>query len=705
MLEGDSLVAGLVASPSSSVIFASHVEEKPHDDPTSPLPLLTAAEGPPGSPAERLPKALRGHPYQSRPLISRPSAARGVSLLLVYSGAAAVAFLLALCFRTLRPKGGGPLGGPLSRLLAGQHPWGPYDGEEDDVFLSHTLEECLDVEAELGLQSLPSVPQPHSEEQAISNIMWGLREEASLFEYEKERAQQHAQWPPQGSQPPAAWPTYPGLVAGEEEYQWPQPQAWGSHEGHISPFVPPTLPPTPSAQTSYGSPPFPQLMSLLQTPFGVSPAAAAAAPTAPQAWPLQAPDLQGVGGPLGALASPGPSAGGLSRFAASPILLSLLQQQEPSSSQEAAALGDSDTLTASSTEAESDSQSPPIKKHKGDYGVAEDGAQSREAPRKKAQRADWPKGVPHKTTEPTPSKREPRKRDRSSTSASRAFGRVSSSRAAGAPISEEETPSTSGVSAPKSSASAQTSSPSSASGLTEGSISVTLMSGETISFAHPPIPTPPGTPAHYRLPHVPLEAIRTMFRIEHALMGRVKRNAWPHLSVLRRLFLQPSLTSADVEEMVERSQYLVRHMLTKYRYPVSGIDSSRAKERLALRFLGFEAIVNVVQLLGPAMNPGEWFPQLVAAVPTNYESPSQINSPNAFMNAHLTELLVKGLQDLTRGRRPSLELTIEAKTLLFASDISPRNIPPWARTSWTRMLENPGAEEGSSTEETLSDED
>ncbi|KAL8452870.1 hypothetical protein Emed_001168 [Eimeria media] len=684
-------------------------EQRPQADLARSLPFTAAAEGPP--------EALRSLTFQKPFLHKGTPAARGVLLLLVYSVAVAAAFLVALCFRRLHSKArGGPLGGSQKRLLAGQqHPWdssgGPQqedDDEEEDGFLSNTLEACLDMQDEMNLPLLPSQPVPPSESQAVREIMWKLEDEALLFEIEQAEAQQTIEDFPQT---PAAEPAYLGPITSYEDPLWSGPQASMWEEDEANPLEDLLFPPTPSYQTPYdAAEPFQPGFLLHELP-NVSSAASAAAT---EAWHQQVGGLQEAGGsqgvegpqevegpqgvaaPAGAPTPPSPSP--------APQLLSLLQQQpeqpHPSSSQEAAASGESGALSVSSAAEEAGSQPPPSKKRKKAGDKAKRKSSVPEAPGKEPQHSP-----DHFHEEPPPKMRRRTTKPKTLTSALRTYNAVS---APGDVI-----PSTSGVSAPgQPSLSQETTGKQTESGapqaqlsgpdVSDGLLTIRLLTGETISFAHPPVPTPPNAPPHYRLPLVRPEAIQRHFRISKALEGVADRSIWGHLDIIRRLFLKPELSTEDVDELVVRSQFVVRHMMTKYRSQVAHADPSRAKDRLGARFLGFEAVVSAIQLLGPAMHPDEWFPQLVAAIPSDYQNTSSIISPIAFINNRLSELLAEGLGELKRGLRPSLELTTKIKQLLFSPDAAPRNIPPRDREIFRRAIENPEAEEEESEEEETS---
>ncbi|KAL8452871.1 hypothetical protein Emed_001169 [Eimeria media] len=433
---------------------------------------------------------------------------------------------------------------------------------------------------------------------------------------------------------------------------------------------------------------------------------------------------QGVVGFPEALAPPSPSAKDLHGSPASSDLLSLLLQRQPSSRQGAGAAGgaagDSEASSVSSSEEEGDIELPPSKKSKRDKEEAKKGSSMLTTSRNEPQLPAWRR----RFIERAAALKE-KKDGQKVTLALLNFREATSS---GAGPSQEMSPSTSGERAaggPSASPRASTSSGETASGespsatsqvqasdlvISEGFLTITMNTGETVSFAHPPLPVPAEAPAHYRLPHVPPEAIKTEFQVDPALVGPTNRGPWDHLVVIKKLFLQPVLNAKDVEAIVLRCQALVRHLMTKCVSKVAHTDPYELKEKLGLRFIVMETLVNCIQVLGPAMNPHKWFPQLVATVPMESTPYSR---RRAHVNTRVAKLLAEALQDLTKGRRPSLQLTTDIKSLLFSPNIAPRNIPKDIIKEWWPEFQKPSEEpreekpqekEQQESEETPSDE-
>ncbi|KAL8428116.1 hypothetical protein ACSSS7_007379 [Eimeria intestinalis] len=569
------------------------------------------------------------------------------------------------------------------------------------------------MEAEMGVSPISLLPLP-PEEQAIKNIMWSLEDEAAAFEAEQTAAPQAAQgfvrapvW-----QPPPPEVTYSGLLAGyEEEDPWFGVQTTIWDEGDAGQSGMPFLPPAPSYQIPGEAHALSEFLSLPEQPGTSQAEASAADRAAAQRWQQQLAGLQAVGDPLGVPAPPAPSAGDF--YGPPPIppqFPSLSQQQQPSGSQGAGATGDSGNTGVSSHEGEGDNEMESLRKdkEKPKFRYPRSRVRRNETAKESWRKRFAAKAAAYRATLPN-------QKGVKVTAALLNFdGASTSGVGAGGASGEVSRPNPGKMAASGSSASEETTSQGSLSAthpvqptglvVSEGSISITLISGETISFAHPPSPAPPDTPAHYRLPVVPREAIQTEFDIRKALLHLMNNSPYLHLSVIHGLLRRPVLDSSEVEALVIRCQALVHHAMSKCLGSIFPAEPYRLKERLAVRFLIFEALVICIQLLGPAMKAEMWFPQLVAAVPTDFTSFPRVYSPDAHLNLHLSKLLSEGLELLKKGKRPSLQLTFEIKRLLFAPGVAPRAIPERMRKKmWPRQEKS--REEEQEESETTSDED
>ncbi|KAL8442050.1 hypothetical protein Emed_007425 [Eimeria media] len=556
-----------------------------HPNPAFSSPFHVVEEGPP--------EILRSFVVRPRAPLPRPVAASAIFLILVSSIGAAVAFLLATCFRRFRSRGTGE--GLQVRALAEeqQQPWGGHPEEygEDEAFLSQTLDGCLELESELGLAAPAPQLLPPTEDEAVKSIASSLQEAALMFE---------GQQTSDGflgtslSPNPEEAPQPLGLTAQADDH-WSGQRTGAWQEGG-SPLGPPLAPvPTP--------------------------------PTPPQ------------GAPHGA--------------SGTPALLSLLQQQRRPSRREAAAA----EVRAEKEQAES-------KRRRRDTGGAV-GHRSLYALLQL-------KSLPARQQE----------QDSSPGSASTSSRGVSPSLSLGSP--EASISSQSPESGEDTSASSMQ--PSSLE-VGEGSITIVSPTGEKITFPHPPLPTPPNTPLHYRLPSVPPEAVQTVFLIRAALPSYIGPRIWDVLNLVRTQLRKPVLNKAEVTQLMIACRQLLKYLLMRQGTVVESANGARAVERLSMRYLCFEALVNCVQLIGPPMKPEEWFPQLVAAIPTNFKPAWLRETPASKFNNDLAALLRQALTELKAGRRASLELTEQIKKSLFTGELAPPQFKPPHWDNWRSDFE------------------
>ncbi|KAL8446167.1 hypothetical protein Emag_004797 [Eimeria magna] len=523
--------------------------------------------------------------------VPRPAAASRISLVLLSAIGAAVAFLLATCFRRLRSRG--PAKGLRVRSLAGLQRWGAAveEGGEEQAFLSQALEGCLDLEVELGFAAPAPQPFPLPENEAVKSIVFSLKEAAMMFETRQ------------------------------------------ASDGFL--------------ETSLSSTPqeAPQLLDLTAQADDQS------TRQRTEAW-------QETGSPQGAPPAPVPTPpmppqGALHNTSDAPELLSLLQQRRRSKSSEAAAAAE-----------EEEAASPPPKKPRRNKG----GATSYD--------------TLYALFNSTLQQAGQQEQDSSSGSGGDSPGEKSPSLSAGSPQASTTRQSPE-VSADTGESLMQPSSLE----VVDGSISVVLETGEKITFPHPPIPTPPDTPLHYRLPLVQPGAVKTQLLIHAAFPIYSAGRIWSLLDEIRVRLRKPVLTTADVTHLMAVCQHVLKYLLTKQTAVLKSVVGSRAVERLSMRYLCLEALVNCIQLIGPAMKPEEWFPQLVSKIHADFVPTWLRGTPETNFNNHLATILTRALTELKAGRRPSLELTEEIKRMLFPKKSAPALFRPRHWDSWRSDFE------------------
>ncbi|KAL8273229.1 hypothetical protein Esti_002845 [Eimeria stiedai] len=153
-----------------------------------------------------------------------------------------------------------------------------------------------------------------------------------------------------------------------------------------------------------------------------------------------------------------------------------------------------------------------------------------------------------------------------------------------------------------------------------GFVEIDMGSGSVVRIPHPPPAMPANTHPYYRLPPVPSEPIPVSFQEDSFSEGRGCRAISECLSQVRSLLAQPRLTLYDTQQLVFLGEQIVKFLFKMHRHPVEGRSSSSVCHVFGVRFLCMDALVSMVEVLGPAMNPQTWFPSLVASIPTTYES-------------------------------------------------------------------------------------
>ncbi|KAL8450147.1 hypothetical protein Emag_003391 [Eimeria magna] len=195
------------------------------------------------------------------------------------------------------------------------------------------------------------------------------------------------------------------------------------------------------------------------------------------------------------------------------------------------------------------------------------------------------------------------------------------------------------------------------------SVAITLKSNVVIHISHPPPSMPPNTHPYYRLPNVPLDAIKPRFYAGAALLPGTVNNIIGHLLTFREIFMKDELNEHDVHVLMHTAQYLLKYLLVWHRRPLENDRPQEALVRIGMRYLCFEGLLSAVQILGPAMHPQDWFPLIVEGVPTTYQRVKISGSHKAVRN--LVHRFSQALEELKRGIRPSLSETLFLKRILF----------------------------------------
>ncbi|KAL8438858.1 hypothetical protein Efla_000776 [Eimeria flavescens] len=201
-----------------------------------------------------------------------------------------------------------------------------------------------------------------------------------------------------------------------------------------------------------------------------------------------------------------------------------------------------------------------------------------------------------------------------------------------------------------------------------GSVAVTLTlnSGAVINICHPPPPMPTNMHVYYRLPVVKPDAVRTCFDSDAAYKWAGGMIGNRFLRVMHDLLRKPELNNIDVEDLVRASEQLVQYLLTRQTRNLPEMSPRRRAELLGTRYLCFDVLISLTQVLGPAMRPQEWLPRLARAIPSNLPSSAlHVRKPNERFS-ELCKKLSEALALLKQGQRPSPEMTIYLKRNLFS---------------------------------------
>ncbi|KAL8450150.1 hypothetical protein Emag_003394 [Eimeria magna] len=211
-------------------------------------------------------------------------------------------------------------------------------------------------------------------------------------------------------------------------------------------------------------------------------------------------------------------------------------------------------------------------------------------------------------------------------------------------------------------------------------IEINMRSGPPVRIQHPPPAMPADTHPYYRLPPAPSSPTLILLREEGWLIhSGGRRTVKQSLDPIRRLLAKPQLTYQDAQELLFSSRCVVDYLSQWHKRPLNGRIPNVAAYVLGLRFLCLEALVSVIQVLGPAMNAQQWFPWLVATVPTNFDPKAFRSEVRTTHHMWLATQLSGALEQLKHGRRPSMTTVVMLKRALFHHTSAPLRFknPEW----------------------------
>ncbi|CDI84465.1 hypothetical protein EAH_00052740, partial [Eimeria acervulina] len=181
-----------------------------------------------------------------------------------------------------------------------------------------------------------------------------------------------------------------------------------------------------------------------------------------------------------------------------------------------------------------------------------------------------------------------------------------------------------------------------------------------------------------------------------AAVGSSQSNPRSAVRLLRQvhdLLAQQTLLAEDMVELVEITEGLVSHAVSRQGADLSEMENFRAVSRLGIRFLVLDAVVSVLIVLGQSPNPDDWerFVSTISHAMPRHAAGQKFRGQAAFF-AELTAQLCSGIQKLKRGRRPAPADLLKVKRMLFCSSFSPAYFKEGSFDKW--RLDDSSATDG-----------
>ena len=206
------------------------------------------------------------------------------------------------------------------------------------------------------------------------------------------------------------------------------------------------------------------------------------------------------------------------------------------------------------------------------------------------------------------------------------------------------------------------------------------------------------------LPRVLPGEIHRRFNPQRALMPMIApRYLAPLCLQVHDIFLRETVTPTGVEWVIKLTEEVVSHGIYKQRRPLDRLIPSVAVSMLGRRFLLFELVLSVFQLMGETPS-GPWWETLKNSVPHIYKSDDRLSSdqPSLF-NLKLIQDLSNALEIMKSGRRPPNDQIIYLKRQLFCLPSSPRQFQAPIWNAWReddarfRQQQQRGGSDGAQT--------
>ncbi|CDI87735.1 hypothetical protein EPH_0046810 [Eimeria praecox] len=179
--------------------------------------------------------------------------------------------------------------------------------------------------------------------------------------------------------------------------------------------------------------------------------------------------------------------------------------------------------------------------------------------------------------------------------------------------------------------------------------------------------------AFYDIPRLEPQTVLPKFDEGRALSKvRGVYNAMPFMWRAQRLLSLQTISQDELRKLKNSAELLVSHCLRYEGRSVYAYKTSRAVEKLAMRFLMLDTVFCTLQLLGETVAAG-WWKEFTSSMPCevrDFDSSSFLTQQRRF-NAALARRLSEAMKCFRKGVRPPRSQIIWLKRMLFCSPRAP----------------------------------
>lgn len=214
----------------------------------------------------------------------------------------------------------------------------------------------------------------------------------------------------------------------------------------------------------------------------------------------------------------------------------------------------------------------------------------------------------------------------------------------------------------------------------------------SILIVRPSVPPPPVPDftrkapiihLYYRIPVLEAGVVVPVFDAAAAFCKpAVAPKAYACLLNARNLLVREKLKNTEVKYLLDTAAHIIKSLLYANEGPADR-RPNKAIRKLGKRYLLMDALISIVQTLGPSMKADQWWPELATRIPSDYvaliKRPNQ--SVRSFTIEGIAESLSAALRTLKKGIRPSITETLSLKRALFGktaiSEFKEKRWDPW----------------------------